>query len=171
VRIAFQKVPKISGNCFVTSLHAMTLTLGLVRSGIFESYLRESTLECFTGSPACRILIAHNFEASMSGLDFFWGPWFLPRRHRVYGFELRGMRIMATHAPVIGIFAVPISHPPVRPDPLLNQFDVQGSDGVACTRIMPSVITWLLSERALESSLHWAYSTFAAISTVEGYWI
>lgn len=42
----------------------------------------------------------------------------------------------------------------VSSNPFLNQPDVQGSDGNAYTRISPSVMTRLLSERALKSGLY-----------------
>ncbi len=41
--------------------------------------------------------------------------------------------------------------PEISSNPFLNQPDVQGSDGIVYTRISPSVITRLLSERALKS--------------------
>lgn len=42
----------------------------------------------------------------------------------------------------------------VSSNPFLNQPDVHGSDGTAYTRISPSVMTRLLSERALKSGLY-----------------
>lgn len=42
----------------------------------------------------------------------------------------------------------------ISSNPFPNQPDVQGSDGIAYTRISPSVITRLLSERALKSGLY-----------------
>jgi signal transduction histidine kinase len=44
--------------------------------------------------------------------------------------------------------------PEISSNPFLNQPDVQGSDGTVYTRISPSVITRLLSERALKSGLY-----------------
>jgi two-component system, NarL family, sensor histidine kinase BarA len=44
--------------------------------------------------------------------------------------------------------------PEISSNHFLNQPDVQGSDGIVYTRISPSVITRLLSERALKSGLY-----------------